>query len=94
MGYKFQNFISNVKIEKNKSQSINFFVKSLNDSETLSVKSCGVMPLSCAAFATFWPCSSVPVRNFTEYPSNFLNRARASHAIVVYAWPVWGLSLT
>lgn len=33
---------------------------------TLSVKLCGSMPAASAAFSTFWPCSSVPVRNITS----------------------------
>ena len=50
---------------------------------TLSVKACGVTPLSVAAFSTFWPCSSVPVRNITSNPSRRLKRASTSQARVV-----------
>ena len=51
--------------------------------ETLSVKACGSMPAASADLATFWPCSSVPVRNFTSRPSSRMKRASTSQANVV-----------
>ena len=51
--------------------------------DTLSTKVRGSRPASCADFSTFWPCSSVPVRNITSYPSSRLKRASTSHASVV-----------
>ena len=42
----------------------------------------------------FWPCSSVPVRNQVSTPRIRWKRASASAAIVVYACPRWGTSLT
>ena len=50
---------------------------------TRSVKPCGSMPAAAAAFSTFWPCSSVPVRKNTSNPSSRFQRASTSQAIVV-----------
>ncbi len=50
---------------------------------TRSVKLCGSTPAVSAAFCTFWPCSSVPVRKWTSKPSSRLNRASTSQASVV-----------
>ena len=47
---------------------------------TRSTKGLGAMPAACAAFSTFWPCSSVPVRNITRLPSSRLKRASTSQA--------------
>ena len=57
--------------------------RSRNRVETSSVKACGSMPLSRAAFSTFWPCSSVPVKKRTSRPSSRMKRASASQASVV-----------
>ena len=38
---------------------------------------------AAAAFSTFCPCSSVPVRNFTRRPSSRMKRASTSQASVV-----------
>ena len=54
-----------------------------NRPETSSAKSLGDNPASRAAFSTFWPCSSVPVRNSTCSPSKRWNRAIMSAAIAV-----------
>ena len=62
--------------------------------DTRSVKACGSRPAAAAAFSTFCPCSSVPVRNLTVWPSSRLNRASTSQASVVYMWPMCGTSLT
>ena len=58
-------------------------VISRNSAETRSAKTCGSTPAARAAAATFWPCSSVPVRNMTRRPSSRMKRASASHAIEV-----------
>ena len=42
--------------------------RSLKRGACESHHSCGVMPWSAAASATFSPCSSMPVRNLTSYP--------------------------
>jgi hypothetical protein len=62
--------------------------------DTASVNACGAMPASAAAFSTFCPCSSVPVRKRTGRPSRRAKRAIVSHASVVYACPMCGASLT
>ena len=51
--------------------------------EMPSVNVCGSIPASAAAFSTFWPCSSVPVRKKTSNPSSRLNRAITSVAMDV-----------
>ncbi len=48
-----------------------------------SVHSAAVSPCSSAARATFWPCSSVPVRKKTWSPIRRCQRARASALTVV-----------
>ena len=60
-----------------------FTAMSRKSAETLSVKDCGSMPASRAAFSTFWPCSSVPVRKNTSNPSSRFHRAITSAAIEV-----------
>jgi hypothetical protein len=61
---------------------------------TWSVKACGSIPASRAAFSTFCPCSSVPVRKKTSCPCSRAHRASTSAASEVYAWPICGLSFT
>ncbi len=51
--------------------------------ETRSQKVCGSRPAARADLSTFWPCSSVPVRNLTRRPSSRMKRASASQATVV-----------
>ena len=46
-----------------------------------------------AAFWIFCPCSSVPVRKNTSRFFALLYRASASAAMVVYEWPMCGMSL-
>jgi len=41
------------------------------------------MPRAAAAFSTFWPCSSVPVRKYTSSPRMRWNRAITSASTVV-----------
>jgi hypothetical protein len=48
-----------------------------------SVQACGSSPPASAALATFWPCSSVPVRNSTLSPWARRHRASTSAAMVV-----------
>jgi len=50
---------------------------------TWSASSRGERPFAVAVFCTFSPCSSVPVRKKTRFPSIRCQRARASQAIVV-----------
>src|SRR5438552_4050791 len=57
-------------------------VMSRNASEMRSVNCCGDRPARRADCSTFWPCSSVPVRNFTRRPSSRIKRASTSHAPV------------
>jgi hypothetical protein len=47
---------------------------------TWSVKACGSMAASRAAFSTFCPCSSVPVRKKTSCPCSRRHRAITSVA--------------
>ena len=47
-----------------------------------SVHSCGEMPSSAAARATFWLCSSVPVRKNTFSPARRWYRAITSQATI------------
>ena len=54
-----------------------------NCSDLRSVHSWGDWPFFAAASATFWPCSSVPVRNFVSSPISRCQRARASALTVV-----------
>ena len=56
---------------------------SRKSADILSVNDCGSMPASRAAFSTFWPCSSVPVRKNTSNPSSRFHRAITSAAIEV-----------
>jgi len=63
-------------------------------SETRSANACGVSPAASADCCTFCPCSSVPVRKSTSWPSSRLKRAITSHASVVYAWPMCGWPFT
>ena len=56
---------------------------SRKSAEIRSVKACGSSPASAAAFSTFWPCSSVPVRKNTSNPSSRFQRAITSAAIEV-----------
>src|SRR5205085_661406 len=58
-------------------------VSSRQAGEMRSQNACGAMPAARADCSTFWPCSSLPVRNLTRYPSSRINRASASHATVV-----------
>jgi hypothetical protein len=59
------------------------FVISCQAGEIRSQNSCGEMPAARADCSTFWPCSSLPVRNLTLRPSSRMNRANTSHATVV-----------
>ena len=61
------------------------FVKDLKSLLIKFAYSNGDLFCDLAAFSTFCPCSSVPVKNFTLYPSNLLNLAKTSQAILVYA---------
>ena len=70
------------------------FVKELKSLLIKFAYSNGDLFCDLAAFSTFCPCSSVPVKNFTLYPSNLLNLAKTSQAILVYACPICGLSFT
>ena len=60
-----------------------------------SHQACGESkPFFSAASATFSPCSSMPVRNFTSAPHARRKRACTSARTVQYAVPRWGLALT
>ena len=54
----------------------------------------GLLPAASAWSATFWPCSSVPVRKYTSSPRRRCQRASASAVMVLYAWPRCGLAVT
>eukprot|EP00966_Prymnesium_polylepis_P180777 4186895-Prymnesium_polylepis.2 len=69
-------------------------MSSRNVSDTRSAKACGVSPAALADCSTFWPCSSVPVRKCTSWPSSRLKRATTSHVSEVYAWPMCGTPFT
>lgn len=58
-----------------------------------STNACGVTPRSAAACATFWPCSSIPVRKWTASPRSRWYRAITSAPIFSYAWPMCGSPL-
>jgi hypothetical protein len=62
-------------------------------SELRSASSAVGTPSLSAVCAIFRPCTSVPVRKRTSYPSSRLNRAIASVAVFSYAWPMCGAPL-
>ena len=64
-----------------------------NTSELRRASSAVGSPSAVAAWATFSPCSSVPVRKRTSKPSSRLNRAMASVAMYSYACPKCGAAL-
>jgi len=59
------------------------FQVSSNRGATWSTSSRGVRPRLLAASSTFWPCSSVPVRNRVSSPRMRWNRASESATSVV-----------
>ena len=75
-------------------EMLSSFQRSVNCGTWLSHHSWGVMPCSCADWATFWPCSSMPVKNQTSWLSMRCQRATVSAAMVVYAVPMWGTPFT
>ena len=58
-------------------------IKLIKLTESLSTNSLGFKFELIAAFSTFWPCSSVPVKKNTLFPNNLLYRAIISQAILV-----------
>ena len=67
--------------------SISSFAIAMNKliklTESLSTNSLGFKFELIAAFSTFCPCSSVPVKKNTFFPNNLLYRAIISQAILV-----------
>ena len=63
-------------------------IKLIKLTESLSTNSLGFKFELIAAFSTFCPCSSVPVKKNTLFPNNLLYRAIISQAILVYACPI------
>ena len=67
---------------------LSFFHASLNSGTRSSVNCFGVLFAFFAAFAIFFPWSSVPVRKKTSLPWSLFHRAIISAAMVVYACPM------